>query len=97
MYFKNTPAAVLARTLAGHLVYDAAAAVHFARVGLFRPFARAKIAAIAGAPQILRKRAAVQRTRRVGANVIWNQLERRWIATKRREKQFDAGLVESAR
>ena len=97
VYFKNTPASVLARTLPGHLIYNAAAAVHFARLGLFAPFVRAKIAALAGAPQIVRKRAAVQRTRRVAASVIWDRLERRWLATKRREKQFDVGLAEGAR
>ena len=97
MYFKNAPASVLARSLPGHMLYALAAAVHFARVGLFWTFMRAKIAALAGMPQLLRKRAAVQRTRRVPASVIWARLERRWLATKRREKQFDAGLAESAR
>jgi GT2 family glycosyltransferase len=94
MYFKNAPASVLARTLPGHLIYNAAAAVHFARLGLLGTFFRAKIAALKGARQIVRKRAAVQRSRRVAASVIWAQLERRWLATKRREKQFDAGLAE---
>jgi len=97
MYFKNFPASLLARTLPGHLMYDAAAAVHFARLGFFGTFVRAKIAALAGARRIVRKRMAVQQTRRVAAGVIWAQLERRWLAAKRREKQFDAGLVESAR
>ena len=97
MYFKNVPASLLARSLAGHVIYNAAAAVHFARLGLLGTFVRAKIAALAGAGHIFRKRAAVQRTRRVPASVIWARLERRWLANKRREKQFDAGLVESAR
>jgi GT2 family glycosyltransferase len=90
MYFKNAPASVLARTLPGHLVYNAAAAVHFARHGLFGTFVRAKIAALAGARQVARKRAVVQGGRRVAASAIWERLERRWLATKRREKQFDA-------
>ena len=97
MYFKNTPATILARTLPGHLVYNAAAAVHFARLGLFGTFVRAKVAALGGARQIARKRAAVQRTRRVPASVIWARLDRRWLAAKLREKQFDVGLVEGAR
>jgi GT2 family glycosyltransferase len=97
MYFKNTPRSVLLRSLPGHVMYNVAAAVHFARLGLFGTFVRAKIAALAGMPRVVRKRAAVQRTRRVAASVIWARLERRWLATKRREKQFDAGLVESAR
>jgi hypothetical protein len=97
MYSKNAPASVLVRSLPGHVMYNAAAAVHFARLGLFGTFVRAKIAALAGMPGVLRKRAAVQRTRRVAARVIWTRLERRWLAAKRREKQFDAGLAESAR
>jgi hypothetical protein len=97
MYFKNAPASILVRTLPGHLVYNAAAAVHFARLGLFGTFLRAKVAAIAGARQVARKRAAVQRTRRVEASAIWTQLERRWLSTKWREKRFDVGLAEEAR
>ena len=97
MYFKNTPASVLVRSLPGHVMYNVAAAVHFARLGRLGTFVRAKIAALAGTPRIIRQRAEVQRTRRVAAGVIWARLERRWLATKRREKQFDAGLMESAR
>jgi hypothetical protein len=93
MYFKNTPASLLVRTLPGHLVYTAAAAVHFARRGLLGPFLRAKWAALVGLPRLLRKRAQVQRARRVGADGIWPHLEPRWLLTKRREKQFDLGLA----
>lgn len=97
MYFKNAPASVLVRTLPGHLVYNAAAALHFARLGLFGTFVRAKLAAIAGAGQVARKRKVVQRTRRVAASAIWARLERRWLGTKLREKRFDVGLAEGAR
>ena len=93
MYLKNTPGSLLLRTMPGHLVYTAAAAVHFTRHGLLGPFLRAKWAALAGLPGLLRKRAQVQRTRRVGAEAIWPLLEPRWLATKRREKQFDLGLA----
>jgi GT2 family glycosyltransferase len=96
-YFKNTPASLLLRTLPGHLVYTAAALVHFARVGMIGPFLRAKWSALAGLPGLLRKRAHVQRTRRVGADAIWPHLEARWLATKRREKQFDLGLAGDGR
>ena len=84
MYLKNTPASLLVRTLPGHLLYNAAAAVHFARRGLLGTFLRAKGAALAGLPRVLRKRAAVQRTRRVGADGIGPHLERGWLATKLR-------------
>jgi GT2 family glycosyltransferase len=93
MYFKNTPASLLLRTLPGHLVYTAAAALHFTRHGRLGAFLRAKWAALAGLPVLLRKRAAVQRTRRVSGNAIWPHLEARWLATKRREKQFDLSLA----
>jgi GT2 family glycosyltransferase len=96
-YFKNTPASLLLRTLPGHLVYTAAAFVHFARMGMLGPFLRAKGSALAGLPGLLRKRAHVQRTRRVGADAIWPHLESRWLATKRREKQFDLGLAGDGR
>jgi hypothetical protein len=93
MYFKNTPSSLLLRTLPGHLVYTAAAAIHFTRLGLLGPFLRAKWSALVGVPRLLRKRAQVQRTRRVGADAIWPHLEPHWLATKRREKQFDLGLA----
>ena len=70
MYLKNTPASLLLRTLPGHLVYNAAAAVHFARRGLLGTFLKAKGAALAGLPRVVGKRAAIQRTRRVGADGI---------------------------
>jgi GT2 family glycosyltransferase len=93
MYFKNTPGSLLWRTLPGHLIYTAAAALHFTRQRRLATFARAKWAALAGLPRLLRKRAEVQRTRRVGGDAIWPHLEARWLATKRREKRFDGNLV----
>jgi GT2 family glycosyltransferase len=95
-YLKNTPGSLLLRTLSGHLLYDAAAAVHFTRLGLLGTFCRAKVAAIAGLPRMLRKRALVQRTRLVGTSAIESQLDTRWLATKLREKHFDVGLAEGA-
>jgi GT2 family glycosyltransferase len=97
MYFKNTPALLLWRTLPGHIVYNAAAAVHFARLGLLGTFLRAKVAAVSGLPRMLRKRAAVQRSRQVAGEAIWPHLEPRWLATKVREKRFDVGLAEGRR
>ena len=96
MYLKNTPASLLLRTLPGHLIYNAAAAVHFARLGLLGTFFKAKAAAMGGLGHVWRKRAEVQRTRRVGAAAIRPHLETRWLATKLREKRFDVGLAESA-
>jgi N-acetylglucosaminyl-diphospho-decaprenol L-rhamnosyltransferase len=97
MYFKNTPASLLVRTLPGHLLYDAAAAFHFARHGLLGAFVRGKTAALAGMPHLLRKRTQVQRRRRVGAGAIEPLLERSWLASKMREKRFDARLAGGSR
>jgi len=92
-YLKNTPASLLVRTLPGHLVYLVAAAAHFARMGLLVTFVRAKVAAIAGLPAVLRKRLLIQRTRTISATGIEPHLERRWFAAKIREKRFDSSLV----
>ena len=91
---KNTPAALLWRTLAGHFLYDAAAALHFARLGLLRPYLRAKVAALAHLPAVLRKRREIQRSRRVPVSAIEPLLQARWMATKLREKRFDSRLAE---
>jgi GT2 family glycosyltransferase len=93
LYLKNSPLSLLLRSMPGHVLYTAAAAGYFARMGLLGPFLRAKVAAIAGVPRVLRQRAVVQRTRRVGADAIWPLLERRWLATKWSEKRFDVGLA----
>ena len=93
MYFKNSPLSILLRSMPGHLLYTAAAAGYFARLGLLGTFLRAKLAAVAGLPRVRRQRAVVQRTRRVGAGAIWPLLERRWLATKLSEKRFDVGLA----
>jgi GT2 family glycosyltransferase len=96
VYVKNTPAWLLIRTFPGHVVYTLAAAVHFARAGRFGPFVRAKLAALAGLPRLLRKRAQIQRSRRVPAGDIWRHLEAKWLSTKLREKRFDLGLAGDA-
>jgi GT2 family glycosyltransferase len=93
VYLKNSPASVLVRTLPGHLVYNAAAALHFTRAGMLGPFVRAKLAALAGLPRVLRKRARVQRSRRVSGGAIWPHLEARWLSAKLREKRFDLDLA----
>jgi GT2 family glycosyltransferase len=97
MYLKNTPAAILLRTLPGHVLYNLAAAVYFARAGRLGTFLRAKSAAVAGLPGVLRKRAAIQRGARAHWRAIWPLLERRWLALKRREKAFELELARGSR
>ena len=96
LYVQNTPLPILVRTLPGHVLYNLAAAAHFARLGLLGPFVSAKLAAIAGMPRALRKRRGVQRTRTVSWRAIWDQLEPRWLALKMREKRYDARLKTAA-
>jgi GT2 family glycosyltransferase len=96
VYVKDTPAALLWKTLPGHLVYDLAAGVHFARIGMLGPYLRAKMAAAAGLTRMLRKRVVIQRGRTVGAAAIAPLLDTRWLSTKIREKQFDANMRERA-
>ena len=93
MYLKNTPASLLVRTLPGHLVYNAASAVYFARMGHLGVFLKAKLAAVRALPAVVRKRSAIQRTRTVAARAIEQHLERRWLSAKVREKHFDVRLA----
>jgi GT2 family glycosyltransferase len=93
LYVKNTPISLLLTTLPSHLIYVAAASVHFARAGAFGAFVKGKLAALAGMPRALRKRWQVQRTRRVDVAALRPLLETNWLSTKLREKRFDTELA----
>ena len=93
MYFKNTPWPLLVLTLPGHFLYDLAAALHFARLRLFRTFVAAKWSAVRELPRVLRQRREVQDGRRSTSLRLWRLMERRWITTKLREKRFDVKLA----
>lgn len=93
MYFKNTPGALLLRTLPQHLVYTAAASVYFTRLGLLGTFLRAKGGALAGAVRVWAKRRVIQRGRVAGAADIWPHLEPRWLALKLAEEKFDLSIA----
>ena len=95
-YLKNTPWPLLLVTLPGHLLYDAAAAVHFARLGLARTFLAAKWQALLGLGRVLRQRREVQRSRRVSSAHLWRLMDGGWLAIKLREKRFDLGLNKAA-
>jgi GT2 family glycosyltransferase len=96
VYFKNTPATLLLRTLPGHLLYLGAAAVHFLSIGLIGPFVRAKLAALGGAGHVLRKRREIQRSRVSGVDRLLTLMEPGWIALKWREKAFDRRMARRA-
>jgi GT2 family glycosyltransferase len=91
MYLKNTPWPLLLITLPGHVVYDLAAAVYFARVGHLRTFLSAKWSALRELARVWRQRRHVQRRRCISSLRIWKLMDRRWIAIKLREKRFDLG------
>jgi GT2 family glycosyltransferase len=93
MYLKNTPGLLLLLTLPQHLVYTAAAAAYFTRLGLLGTFLRAKAGALAGVPGVLRKRRTVQRGRAVPPGDIWPHLEPRWLALKLAEEKFDLSIA----
>jgi GT2 family glycosyltransferase len=88
-YVKNMPWPLLLRSLPSHVLFDTAAAVRFASAGLIGPFVKAKLAAIAGLPRVLRKRRREQRRRLSTSRALWRAMEGGWIALKRHEKQFD--------
>ncbi len=92
MYVKNTPAPLLLRTLPGHLFYGAAAALYFLRIGQLQMFLSAKWSALIGLPRVWRQRREVQKKRRSTILRIWKLMDRRWLALKVREKQFDRSL-----
>jgi GT2 family glycosyltransferase len=96
MYLKNTPWPLLLLTLPGHVLYNLAAAVHFARMGMFRTFVRAKWAAICELPRVWQQRRQIQRTRRTTWIRLWRLMDRRWIVIKLREKRFDKSLAHQA-
>jgi GT2 family glycosyltransferase len=88
-YLKNMPWPLLLRSLPTHVLYNAAAAVRFTPAGLFGSFVRAKWAAVAGIPRMLKKRTLEQRRRRSSSAVLWRAMESGWIRRKYLEKQFD--------
>ena len=93
MYLKNTPWPLLLITLPGHVVYDLAAAVYFARSGHLRTFLSAKWSAVREVARVWRQRREVQRGRRSPWLRIWKLMDGRWLAIKLREKRFDRDLA----
>src|SRR5262249_13107140 len=92
VYFIDTPWPLLLRSLPGHGLLLAAAALYFLRCGRFGTFVRAKLAALAAWRTVLAKRATVQARRRVSARAIWQALEPSSLGMKWREKRFDLSL-----
>jgi GT2 family glycosyltransferase len=91
VYFKNTPAQLLAATFPGHVIYLLAAAVFFTRSGQLGAFLSAKRDALGGLPRVWSERRTIQARRRVPASRIWRVMDGGWIGRKLREKRFDIG------
>jgi GT2 family glycosyltransferase len=90
VYFKNTPAWLLVRSLPAHIVYDVAAAVYFLSRRRFGAFLRGKWSALGGMARLVAKRRRVQQHRKATIAQLVAVMERRWLGLKRREKQFVA-------
>ena len=88
-WLKNSPSSILWRSLPSHVVYNLAGAVAYARAGLFGPWLRGKLAALAALPALWRKRREVQRSATVDSRALWRMMDRDWVGIKRREKAFD--------
>ena len=95
-YVKNTPWPLLLFTLPGHVLYNVAAILYFARSGHLRTFLSAKWHAIKELPRVWRQRRDIQRRRRTSLLRLWKLMDGGWIALKIREKRFDLGLRPSA-
>jgi GT2 family glycosyltransferase len=85
-WFKNTPTGLLLRTLPAHAAYSLAGVAHYVARGRAGAAVRGKIAALLALPRLVRQRREVQRGRRVDAASLDAQLQRGWLALKRREK-----------
>jgi GT2 family glycosyltransferase len=86
VWIKNTPLALLLRTLPAHVMYSLAGALFYIVNGRGSAAIRGKLSVLAGLPAVLRKRASIQGSARAGTSAIEPLLERRWWARKRLEK-----------
>jgi GT2 family glycosyltransferase len=85
VWLKNTPASLLWRDLAPHILYSAAGVAYYLARGQLGPAVRGKCAAFRGLHSAFRKRAAIGR--RSGAiSHARSLMEPRWWWLKRREK-----------
>jgi GT2 family glycosyltransferase len=87
-WLKNTPRDLLAATAMSHAIYALAGLLHYIRLGLGGPALRGKWAALRALPAVLADRRAVQASRSAASADVERWMEPRWLAAKRREKQF---------
>ena len=88
-WIKNSPRALLVRSLPAHVLYNLAGLAAYARAGRLGAWCRGKVAALRGLPAVWRKRREVQRTAIADPDALWALMEADWVGVKRREKRFD--------
>jgi GT2 family glycosyltransferase len=89
-WIKNTPRALLISTALPHAIYSAAGLLHYIRSGRGGAALRGKWSALRQLPAVLADRRRVQASRTVDSPALESMMQPRWLATKRREKQFVA-------
>jgi GT2 family glycosyltransferase len=87
-WLKNTPRDLLIGTALSHVIYSIAGVLHYIAAGRGGPALRGKWSAFTAWRAVLADRRAVQASRTVSAADLETWLEPRWLAAKRREKQF---------
>lgn len=90
-WIKNTPPGMLLATAVPHLVYSTAGVLHYLRIGRGAAALRGKWSALRELGAVLEDRRRVQATRTIDPSALAAWMEPRWLAAKRREKQFVAG------
>jgi GT2 family glycosyltransferase len=86
VYFKNMPAPLVWRHLGAHLANALLAALYFTAKGRFLSFARAKLAFLAGLPEVLAARRTIQARATVAPSEVAALLEPRWLRARRAGK-----------
>jgi GT2 family glycosyltransferase len=91
VWIKNTPGPLLWRSLLAHVAYSLAGAAFYARRGHAGAVVRAKAAALAALPSVVRARQAASGGRRVECKALWSLMTPRWWSVKWQEKAGRGG------
>jgi GT2 family glycosyltransferase len=89
-WIKNTPGGMLLATAVPHMIYSAAGVLHYLRIGRGGAAIRGKWSALRELRAVLADRRRVQAVRTVDPAALAAWMEPRWLAAKRREKEFVA-------
>lgn len=76
VYLKNMPVRLLFRTMVSHVIYDGMAFLFFLMTGRGKEFVRAKVDALRGIKDVLKKRREILNRRRVDDKGIWDLFEK---------------------